>query len=110
MKQYVVDELRPEDYDRLKAYLDANFDAAGVDGLYWLPVMTHLLTDVQKDHGDCAPFVVALELEPRKLSCELLVRTTQRVRCSCIGYATPDQREWLIQSVDAVFEKLDLTT
>ena len=41
---------------------------------------------------------------------ELLVRTKNRVRCDCIAYADEKQFVWLIQYIDAVFEKLDIMT
>ena len=75
MKQYVVDELRPGDHEKLKAYLDENLGRAGLDGLYWKPIDTPLLTEIQAAHANCAPFYVALVLMPESLSCELLVRT-----------------------------------
>ena len=43
---------------------------------------------------------------PDRLVCELLVRTGNRVRCSCITYANRQQREWLIDTVDAILDKL----
>jgi hypothetical protein len=110
MKQYLIDELRPDDYQRLKAYLDENFGASSVAGLYWIPLRSELLDTVQQAHTQCQPFYVAVELEPDRLACELLVRTTNRVRCDCIQYATEIQRNWIIQSIDAIFEKLNLKT
>ena len=38
MKQYVVDEIRPADYEKIKAYLDAEFGPAEMGGIYWVPV------------------------------------------------------------------------
>jgi hypothetical protein len=38
MKQYLVDELRPVDYTKVKAYLDAHCAVKGVEGLYWIPI------------------------------------------------------------------------
>ena len=110
MKQYLIDELRPDDYQRLKAYLDENFGASSVAGLYWIPLRSELLDTVQQAHTQCQPFYVAVELEPDRLACELLGRTTNRVRCDCIQYATEIQRNWIIQSIDAIFEKLNLKT
>ena len=40
MKQYLVDELRPHDYEALKNYLDEQFGQAEMDGIYWIPVAT----------------------------------------------------------------------
>lgn len=108
MKQYVVDELRPEDYERLKNHLDETLQPAGLDGLYWLEVQPELLTGIQEAHMDCRPLLFAIELEPDRLSCELLVRTKNRVRCQCMAYATETQRNWLIAYVDAMLEQLDV--
>ncbi len=79
-------------------------------GLYWVPLDQELLTPCQADHQQCQPHYFALELMPDRLACELLVRTRSRIRCECIQYATVRQRNWLIEMVDAVFEKLGLQT
>lgn len=109
MKQYVIDELRPVDHQKIKAYLDERFAVARFDGLYWLPVDEALLEEVQRSHEACRPHYFALELFPHQLVCELLVRTRQRIRCDCIQYATPAQRDWLIQWLDGVLESLDIS-
>jgi hypothetical protein len=44
------------------------------------------------------------------MACELLVRTRQRVRCSCIAYATRPQRNWIIQMLDEIFDELNIQT
>lgn len=110
VKQYVIDEIRARDYEKVKGYLDRTLGCAGVSGLYWLPVDEALLSDVQRTHRDCGPFFMALELAPDRLAGELLVRTRRRVRCDCIHYADQRQRNWLIQTLDAIFEKLGIIT
>ena len=106
MKHYVIDELRYQDYESVKAYLEAHMEASGMDGLYWYPIDDSLLTNVQKNHTTCAPFYFALALEESQLSCELLIRTKSSIRCDCMGYASEAQRNWIIQIVDDIFEKL----
>ena len=108
MKQYVVDELRPNDHDMLKKYLCENLDFAGLDGVYWKPIDNALLTDVQAAHTQCAPFYFALTLTPDSLACELLVRTRNRMRCDCMGYATPAQRNWIVAWSDNVLRDLGI--
>lgn len=108
MKQYVVDELRPGDHEVLKAYLDENLSHAGLDGLYWKSIDDTLLTEEQAAHSQCAPFYFALILTPENLACELLVRTRNRIRCDCMGYATTDQRNWIVGWVDGIFSKLGI--
>jgi len=110
MKSFVIDELRPADHRKLRTYLDDHFDAAAVGGVYWIPIVAKMLTELQSSHRQCQPFYFALELEPGRLAVELLVRTRSRVRCSCMGYATERQRNWLLDQVDAIFEQLEIKT
>ena len=109
MKQYVIDQLRLEDYHPLKQYMDERFDGSGVGGLYWVPLNADLYGYVQQAHGDCHPFYFAVELTEERMSCELLVRTTQRMRCDCVAYASTEQRNWIIDTMDAVLEKLGIS-
>jgi hypothetical protein len=109
MKQYVVDELRPEDHTKIKGFLDQQYAVPGFEGLYWIPIDEALLDGVQRAHDDCRPFYFALELSPDRLACELLVRTKQQIRCECIQYATENQRNWLIALVDAALAELKIS-
>jgi hypothetical protein len=99
MKQYRIDELRPEDHEKIKAYLNERFGPCHVAGLYWV---------VQAAHRDCQPFYFAVELKPTALSFELLIRTRNTVRCDCIHYANAEQRERIIRFADAMFETLKI--
>lgn len=108
MKQYLIDGLRLSDYQKLKDYLDAHLEASPLGGIYWLKLDKKLLTATQKDHKSCYPHIFALMLEETYLSCELLVRIKQNIKCDCMGYATKKQRDWLIDQADAIFDKLDI--
>ena len=110
MKQYVIDELQPRDYYRLKTYLDERFSPSGIEGIFWIPIDTDHLTHEQAEHTECHPLCFAVDLEPKRLACELLLRTRNRLRCSCIGYATEKQRNWVIRFVDTMLEELDIRT
>ncbi|MGD2009636.1 MAG: hypothetical protein PVI69_02065 [Desulfobacterales bacterium] len=110
MKQYVIDELRPTDYEKLKSSLDERFGPPNLGGVYWIPLEPKHLSDMQAAHGDCQPFYFAVELQKRSMACELLVRTRQRVRCSCIAHATLPQRNWVIQVLDDIFDELNIRT
>ena len=108
MKQYVIDELRIEDFEKLRAHLDETLGFSGSDGLYWVPIDDSMLTEIQAGHAECKPLYFAIELEESKMACELLVRTRNKIRCECIAYADQRQRNWFIKTVDSIFEKLEI--
>jgi hypothetical protein len=108
MKQYVIDELRYQDYEKIESFFDKSFGKSGMDGIYWVPIDPEMLTDMQATHLTCQPYYFALDLEPDRLSCELLVRSRHRIRCDCIGYADKRQRNWIIDTLDGVLEKLEI--
>ena len=110
MKQYVIDEFRPGDHYKIRKYLDEAYGPAELGAIYWVPLGGEVLTEIQREHADCQPFYFAIELEEDQLIIEMLVRTKNRIRCACIGYASNDQRIWIMDLVDAIFEKLDIAT
>ncbi len=108
MKQYVIDELRPGDCQRIKESLDEKFGPSRVEGIYWIPVDPEYLTEEQAEHINCRPHYFAVVLDKNYLACELLIRTTNRVRCSCMGYANKNQRNWIINFADTLFDTLNI--
>lgn len=108
MKQYLIDGLRLSDYQKIKDYLDENLGSSPLGGIYWLELDDKILTPVQAEHNDCRPHVFALMLEETYLSCELLVRIKNNIKCDCMAYATKEQRDWLIDQADAILEKLEI--
>ena len=110
MKQYVIDELRTADCKTLKTYLDECYGPPAMDGIYWIPLETDMLTDIQAEHTGCQPQCFAVDLDDNRLACELLVRSKNRMRCDCIHYATEIQRNWLIELIDNIFERLQIKT
>lgn len=109
MKQYRIDGLDLTDHRKLKSYLDNHLGDPMLGNIYWLELDPRILTPLQENHKSCYPHYFALELETDFLSCEFLVRIRQNIRCDCMGYATPEQREWLISTVDAMLETLSIT-
>ena len=110
MKQYRIDELRPEDYEKLKAYLDEHHGPCQMEQLYWIPLQENLLNEVQAAHTKCQPFYFAAELKQDKITFELLIRTRNRIRCDCICYATEAQRESIVYFADNLFVTLKILT
>jgi len=110
MKQYVIDELRPADFEKIKAYLDEHFNSSALEGIYWISLDKEILNDVQAEHTSCQPFYFAINLKPDHMACELLMRTKSRMRCNCISYADKVQFYWFVRFIDSIFEKLEIKT
>ncbi len=108
MKQYLIDGLGFKDHEKLKVYLDKYLKSSPLGGVYWFELDKELLTPLQKKHVECQPHVFALTLEETYLVCEFLVRIEKNIKCDCMGYATKEQRNWLIEQADAILEKLDI--
>ena len=47
MKQYVIDELRLDDYYNIRQYLDETYGPAELGGIYWVPLAVEVLTEIQ---------------------------------------------------------------
>ena len=110
MKQYVIDELQPEDSEKIEEYVKHHFSATGLDQIYWVMLPGDLLNDIQKSHRECRPFYVAVELMDTSVKCELLVRSKMRLGCDCIRYADHQQRNWVIDQMDLMIGNLGIRT
>jgi hypothetical protein len=100
MRQIVLDELRAEEKESVEAFLRQHAEPASMAGIYWLPVPSALLGEGQQGHPACSPFYFAVEVGEAAVSFELLVRSQSTLHCSCIGYATPSQRDYLLSFID----------
>ena len=105
MRQILIDELSKEERANIYSYLKRTVRAGGIEGMFWLQIPDDLLGPHQLGHSDCGPFYFAIELEEEKLVFELLVRSQNNLHCSCISYATPIQRDFLLQFVDNLVEE-----
>ncbi len=110
MKHYVIDEIRPKDCETLRACLNERYGPCRMGGIYWIPIPDDLLSEAQASHTECRPHYFAVDLEHDRISFEFLVRSQNRIRCSCIAYATKFQRDWLMQLADRLMEELGLIT
>lgn len=108
MKQYVIDQLREDDYEKIRQYLDTNAEKTMLGELYWVDLPENLYAPVQREHKDCRPFYFAVNLTKRYVAFEWLIRSRQILRCACVAYATPDQRDYIIGYGDKMLKDLGL--
>ncbi len=114
MRSYLIEDIYPDQLERISSALADNGYTGGLDGLFYLPVPQELLTPVQQAHAaECGPHIMALEVGLGEggegvLKLELLVRAQNRLRCECVCYATPAQRTHAIDFLDAFIRRLDI--
>lgn len=110
MRQYHLDEISRKDIPRLRDYLQEHALASSLEGIWWVDLPEDLLSPEQFAHQDCRPFRFAVELGDNFVRFEFLIRSQQTMRCACIGYATRQQREFILAFADRLVEDLDLQT
>lgn len=114
MRVYLIEDLADEDCDKIVGAFD-DMDLRGpLEGIYYLPLPESLLQPEQINHlGECGPYFMALEVvktpSDNMLKLELLVRARNIIRCSCVTYATPDQRKHMIDYLDQFIDELEIS-
>lgn len=108
MKQYVIDQLRESDYILIKDYLRRYGEPTVLNEIFWVHLPVELYTSIQRDHKGCRPFYFAVNLSHTQVAFELLVRSRQVMRCSCIGYASQAQRSHILDFADRMLADLNI--
>jgi len=108
MKQYVIDQLREEDYLQILEYLKGKAERVVMGDLFWINLPEDLYSEVQKEHQGCRPFYFAVNLTRKQVDFELLIRSEQIMRCNCIRYADGKQRDYIMDFADRMLEDLEM--
>ena len=108
MKQYVIDQLRESDFGQIQEFLGRNAESTGLAGIYWVSLPADLYSVIQREHSKCHPYYFAINLTWNDVAFELLIRSRQVIRCNCIAYATPQQRDHIIHFADRMIEELQI--
>ncbi|WP_319759879.1 hypothetical protein [Maridesulfovibrio sp.] len=101
MRNYLLEDIYEDDVAKIvDALKDVGFSGP-IDDIFYLPIPDELLQDVQKEHMDeCGPYFMALEVMENSMKIELLVRAQSKIRCECVAYATPEQRNHMLDYID----------
>jgi len=105
MRQIVIDQLSREEWANIESYLKRTLKSGPLSGIYWVEVPQDLLSGDQLSHEECSPYFFAVELAEESVTFELLIRSQSNLHCSCIAYATPVQREFVLGIVDRMLEE-----
>lgn len=105
MRQYLIDEISFLERDNLESYLKRTLKPGGLEGVFFLGVPPDLLGPEQQGHADCGPFYCTVILEQSSLRFEFLVRSASNMHCSCIAWATPAQRQFVLDFADRMLQE-----
>ena len=108
MKQYVIDQLRESDYEKILEFLRDNADTSEFGDIFWVMLPDELYSDTQREHEPCQPFCFAVNLSFKQVDFELLIRSRRILRCSCIRYADKKQRDYIMDYADRMLEGLNI--
>ena len=104
MISYVIDEIKKADIEKVRAYLKGKNYKSPIEDIFWIQIPEELLNAIQKEHfASCGPYIFSLELGRDFIKLELLVRATNKIRCSCISFATKQQRDYAINLVENIY-------
>ena len=102
MRQFVVDQLRADDVERLREWLNKNHQCSSVEDLWWIEIPDEYLDAIQKSHKACQPYYFSINLRHDKILFELLIRTNNINRCSCIKYADRKQLDYILDKAEQI--------
>lgn len=100
MRQYYIDEISFLERDNIENYLKRSLKQGPLEGVFWLEVPNDLLGPAQHGHEQCRPFYCSVVLEEKTLRFEFLIRSADNMHCSCIAWATPAQRQFILDFAD----------
>jgi hypothetical protein len=110
VRAYLIDELAPPDMERIGAFLKEMAISSGLQNVFWVKILDDLLSKAQSDHTACQPHVFAVELGVSWMKLEFFVRSLTSLRCACSAYATPAQREFILDFAHGMIDTLHIET
>ena len=110
MKSYYIDEISASDLDKITGYLNENAMESGMEKLFWIELPSDCLTEMQSEHHDCSPHRFAIETGDTWIRAELFVRTSVKFRCDCSGYSNDRQKQYIMDYIDNMIDKLKIMT
>ena len=109
MRSILIDEIVPEDMEKLEAWLMEQELGGGIERLYHFQLPPKLLTPIQQEHAaECGPFYMAVETGRDGVKLDLLVLDKRILRCACIAYATAEQEAHMRNYLENLLQDLSI--
>ncbi len=110
MRQYLIDEISKRDIEKIRKYLDEHAYSSDIDDIYWVFLDDEQLSIAQREHEKCKPHFFSIEVGKDFVKFEFLIRSRNSMRCKCIDYATPFQRDFILHFCDKMIATLGIRT
>jgi hypothetical protein len=110
MKYFLIDEISGPDMEKLSAHLRDIGEASGLEGVFWIKMPEEYLDGIQSGHGECKPYVFAVELGAGAAKAEFFIRSLKGMKCSCSVYANPGQIMFIIRFINEMIRELGIGT
>jgi hypothetical protein len=110
MRSYLLDEISASDMEKITVYLKKRSIRSRLNSIFWVEIPEDLLSGAQYEHKKCRPYVFAAELGDDWYKAEFFVRTLEGMGCDCQNYATPQQREFILNFSHTMIDVLDVRT
>ena len=83
---------------------------SAMEKLFWIEMPLDCLTGLQSEHSECKPHRFAIETGDTWIRAELFVRTSKKFRCDCNRYCDKNQKEFIMNYIDNMIDKLGIRT
>ena len=110
MKAYLIDEISASDIEKIASFLSENSIRSRLGSIFWVKIPADLLAGDQHEHKDCQPYAFGVEMGDNWFKAEFFIRTLEGMGCDCQNYATPQQREFIINFSHSMLETLGVRT
>ncbi len=110
MRAFLLDEISASDMEKITVYLKERSIQSRLNSFFWVEIPEDLLSEAQYEHKSCKPYVFAAELGDDWFKAEFFVRTLKGMGCNCQNYATPQQREFILNFSQIMIDALDVQT
>jgi hypothetical protein len=110
MRYYLIDEISKSDMEKIDEFLKQHAIRSEMEKVFWVRIPKEILSDIQSQHCDCQPHLFSIELETDQLKVEFFVRNLNRFKCTCQGYCTLEQRNFILNFSQNMIEELGIKT
>ena len=110
MRSYLIDEISLSDMKKVKEYLKQNALRSDLEAIFWVQLPEEHLRDIQYQHRDCQPHVFAIELGNDWIKLEFFIRNLKNLQCTCSGYCSPQQRDFILNFAHTIINDLGIRT